>query len=80
MTNTKEFVDACIDTEMPNEQDEELKSKYRQNLFNHYIGTHIDLSAHKNILEQTKVQIKNEQKESEVAQAQQPESNDEDQW
>ena len=38
----------------------------------HYIGTHIDISAHKNILDQTLVQIKEEQKESEVASAESP--------
>ena len=71
ITNTKDFVDSIIDVEMPNE-DDAIKSKYRQNLFMHYIGTHIDISAHKNILDQTLVQIKEEQKESEVASAESP--------
>ena len=52
---------------------EELKAQYANNLFLHYIGTHIDISAHKQILEQTKVQIKEKEKESQVAQAEQPE-------
>ena len=79
ITNTKDFVDSIIDVEMPNEE-ETLKSKYRQNLFMHYIGTHIDISAHKNILDQTKVEIKEEQKESEVAQAEAPEDTGGDAW
>ena len=73
ITNTKEFVDSIIDVEMPNEQDENLKSKYRHNLFMHYIGTHIDISAHKNILEKTQMEIKEEQKESEIAAPETPE-------
>ena len=73
ITNTKEFVDSIIDVEMPNEQDENLKSKYRHNLFMHYIGTHIDISAHKNILEKTQMEIKEEQKESEIATPETPE-------
>lgn len=77
INNTKEFVDSCIDVEMQNEQDDELKSRYRFNLFMRYIGTHIDIAAHKSILEQTKVQIKEEQKESEIASAQEPETDSE---
>ena len=79
ITNTKDFVDSIIDVEMPN-ADEELKSRYRQNLFMHYIGTHIDISAHQNILNQTKVEIKEEQKESEVSQAETPEDSGGDNW
>lgn len=80
INNTKEFVDSCIDVEMQNEQDDELKSRYRFNLFMRYIGTHIDIAAHKSILEQTKVQIKEEQKESEIASAQEPESTEDEGW
>ena len=42
--------------------------------------SHIDISAHKNILDQTKVEIKEEQKESEVAQAEAPEDTGGDAW
>lgn len=83
INNTKDFVDSIIDVEMQNEQDDVLKARYRDNLFMHYIGTHIDISTHKSILEQTKVQIKKEQKESEIASAQAPseeESGGYDNW
>lgn len=73
VTNTKEFVQSITEYEMQNEQNEELKAKYTNNLFLHYIGTHIDISAHKQILEQTKVQIKEKEKESQVATAETPE-------
>ena len=73
INNTKEFVDSIIDVEMQDEQDAALKSKYRDNLFMQYIGTHIDVSMHKAILEKTKAQLKTEQKESEIAQAETPE-------
>ena len=38
-----------------------------------YIGTHIDVSMHKAILEKTKTQSKAEQKESQVSNAETPE-------
>ena len=80
ITNTKEFVDSVIDVEMQDEQDEVLKARYRDNLFMHYIGTHIDISAHKDILEQTRVQIKQEQKETQIATAETPEEEDYSGW
>ena len=73
ITNTRDFVDSIIDIEMQNEQDDALKTKYRNNLFMHYIGTHIDISAHKDILKKTLTEIKTNQKESEVVTATQPE-------
>lgn len=72
INNTKEFVDSIIDVEMQEEQDAALKSRYRDNLFMHYIGTHIDISTHKHILERTKTEIKAEQKESEIVSAEEP--------
>jgi hypothetical protein len=74
--NTKNFVESIIDIELQNEQDEALKSRYRQNLFMHYIGTHIDISAHQEILNKTRVEIKEEQKESQVANAETPSEDD----
>ena len=73
INNTKEFVDSIIDVEMQEEQDAVLKSRYRDNLFMNYIGTHIDVSMHKAILEKTRAEIKAEQKESQIAQAEAPE-------
>lgn len=78
INNTKEFVDSIIDVELQDVQDEVLKARYRDNLFMHYIGTHIDISTHKHILEMTKVQIKEEQKESEIASAETP--SDDEGW
>lgn len=73
ITNTKDFVQSIMEYEMQNEQDEELKAIYANNLFLHYIGTHIDISAHKQILEQSKIELKEKQKESQIATPEQPE-------
>lgn len=73
MSNTRDFVDTVLDVEMQDEENNALKALYRKNLFFHYIGTHIDISAHKNILDQTKVQLKADEKESEHVSAEQPE-------
>ena len=62
--NTRNFVQSIIDVEMQGEQDEALKAEYFKSLFNHYLGTHLDVSSHKNILERCKIELKKKQKES----------------
>ena len=79
INNTKEFVDSIIDIEMQDEQDDELKSIYRHNLFMHYIGTHIDISEHEHILERSKVEQNSKAKESDRA-TQEPEEDTGDNW
>ena len=62
--NTKGFVQSLVEVEMADEQDEKLKSIYSRELFKHYIGTHLDISAHKNILDRAKILAKKESDES----------------
>ena len=62
--NTRNFVQSIVDVEMANEQDEALKAYYFTALFNHYLGTHLDVSAHKNILARAKLEYAKEKNES----------------
>lgn len=62
--NTKTFVQSLVEVELANEEDDQLKNAYTTALFNHYLGTHIDTSAHKAILERCKLQIKADADES----------------
>ena len=62
--NTKGFVQSLVEVEMADEQDEKLKSIYSRELFKHYIGTHLDISAHRNILDRAKILAKKESDES----------------
>ena len=49
---------------MASEEDEKLKSKYSHELFKHYIGTHLDISAHKEILDRCRIETTAEKDES----------------
>lgn len=62
--NTKAFVQSIVEIELANEEDEKVKSVYTQELFKHYIGTHLDVSAHANILERSKMIAKGKSDES----------------
>lgn len=62
--NTRNFVQSIVEVELANEQDDRLKNKYTAALFNHYLGTHLDTSAHKSILERCKVELKANDDES----------------
>lgn len=62
--NTRNFVQSIVEVELANEQDDRLKNKYTSALFNHYLGTHLDTSAHKSILERCKIELKKESDES----------------
>lgn len=75
INNTVEAVRAMVDIEMASEEDDVLKNMYINNLFMHYIGTHIDISAHQAILEQTRIEKKRLEDESQV-QAENPPDDD----
>ena len=62
--NTKGFVQSLVEVEMADEQDEKVRSIYSRELFKHYIGTHLDISTHKNILNRAKILAKQESDES----------------
>ena len=62
--NTKNFVQSIVDMEMANEQDEKLKAIYTNELFKHYLGTHLDTSAHENILHKAKIMASKDTPES----------------
>lgn len=64
--NTSDFVNSIVEIELAGVDDEQLKNRYKLLLFRHYIGTHIDLSEHKNILDTAKVQLKAESDESQI--------------
>ena len=62
--NTKTFVQSLVEVELANEPNDRLKNAYTTALFNHYLGTHIDTSAHKAILDRCRLQIKADENES----------------
>lgn len=62
--NTRNFVQSIVEIELANEQDDRLKNEYTHALFNHYLGTHLDTSAHKNILDRCKMNLKKNSDES----------------
>lgn len=71
--NTKTFVQSIVEVEMANEQDEKLKNMYTSELFNYYLGTHIDTAVHKNILDRCRVAIKADNNETHSDDAEQSE-------
>lgn len=62
--NTRNFVQSIIDIEMAAEPDDSLKSVYFNELFKYYIGTHLDISKHKEILERSRIIAKRNAEES----------------
>lgn len=62
--NTKNFVQSIVDVELANENNDMLKNEYTYELFKHYIGTHIDVSAHKEILERCRASVKKKSDEN----------------
>ncbi len=65
--NTKNFVQSIVDVEMAAENDDRLKAVYTNELFKHYLGTHLDTSAHAQILARAKNIVSKEQPESHSA-------------
>ena len=62
--NTKNFVQSIVDIDMANEEDDKLKNEYMNDLFKYYLGTHIDVSKHKEILDRCKIKVKARENES----------------
>ena len=62
--NTRNFVQSIVEVELANEEDDRLKNEYTLELFKYYIGTHIDVGAHKDILERCKATIKKKTNEN----------------
>ena len=53
--NTRNFVQSLVDVEMADEEDEKLKAIYSRELFKYYLGTHLNTTAHKDILDRAKM-------------------------
>ena len=62
--NTKNFVNSIVEVEMADSEDDKLKVIYTRELFKHYLGTHLDVSAHADILARCKILAKVETDES----------------
>lgn len=62
--NTKNLVQSFTDIDLAGVNDEALKQKYSGELFKHYIGSHMDISRHQEILERCKVELAKDRPES----------------
>lgn len=62
--NTKNLVQSFADIELSGNTDEQLKQKYINELFKHYIGTHMDIARHQSILERCKIELAKDRDES----------------
>ena len=62
--NTKGFVQSIVEVELANEQDDALRNKYTNELFKHYIGSHLDISAHEKIMNRCKIELAADKDES----------------
>lgn len=62
--NTKNFVASIVDVELNSEPDDRLKAMYTNKLFKHYMGTHLDISTHEQILDKCRLELKKEENES----------------
>lgn len=62
--NTKNLVNSFADVDLAGNNDEALRQKYTRELFKHYIGSHMDVSRHQEILERCKVELATENPES----------------
>lgn len=64
--NTKAFVQNIVDIDMAAEgtEDELLKNVYFDKLFKHYLGTHLDVASHEQILKRARIEAKQKQDES----------------
>ena len=58
--NTKQFAQNLAEIDLANEEDDKVKNEYSKRLFQFYIGTHIDISRHEEILKQAKMEIEKE--------------------
>ena len=62
--NTKNLVNSFAEVDLAGNNDEALRQKYTRELFKHYIGSHMDVSRHQEILERCKVELAAEKPES----------------
>lgn len=58
--NTKQFVQNLAEIELANEEDDKVKNEYIKKLFQFYIGTHIDISRHEEVLRQAMMEVEKE--------------------
>jgi len=62
--NTKNLVQSFVDVDLAGVNDDALRQKYSKELFKHYIGTHMDISRHQDILERCKIELAKDNDES----------------
>ena len=55
--NTRQFVQNIADIELANEQDDAVKNEYMKELFQFYMGTHIDISRHEDIFKKAQQKV-----------------------
>lgn len=55
--NTKQFVQNIAEIDMANEDNDKVKNEYQKQLFDFYVGTHLDLSRHQKLLEAAQRQV-----------------------
>ena len=60
--NTKQFVQNIVEVELANEQDDAVKNEYTKQLFMFYMGTHIDISRHEEILKKSMQKVVEDRK------------------
>ena len=60
--NTKQYVQNIAEIELANEEDDKVKNEYMKKLFYFYIGTHIDISRHEEILRKAIQEVTKEKK------------------
>lgn len=62
--NTKNLVNSFAEVDLAGNNDEALRQRYTRELFKHYIGSHMDISRHKEILDRCKVELSKDNPES----------------
>lgn len=62
--NTKGFVQSISEIELADVEDEKLRQVYTRELFKHYVGSHLDISTHKNIMDRAVILAKQSTDES----------------
>lgn len=62
--NTKNLVQSFADVDLAGVNDDALKQRYMKELFKHYIGSHMDISRHQEILERCKIELSKDNPES----------------
>lgn len=58
--NIKQFITTTTEYELNNIEDEKLKNIYMQELFEFYVGTHVELEKHKELLTKAKMRAETE--------------------